>query len=193
MKQVKKPIYKRVWFWVIVTVIVLGAISIPQSLNTANENEQAANEAASYNYQDNADEESDATSENDETTDTVESSESESSQTVESSSSSTPSAPAEYTSALAKAQTYVDMMAFSKAGLLNQLTATYGEKFSQAAADYAVAHVKADYNANALIKAKEYQNDMNMSPAAIHDQLTSSYGEKFTNAEADYAIAHLND
>lgn len=190
MKQVKKPIYKRVWFWVIVTVIVLGAVSIPQSLNTAKENEQAANEAASYDY---LDEEDEADEESDEPSDSYESSDSESSQTVESSSSSTPSVPAEYTSALAKAQTYVDMMAFSKAGLLNQLTATYGEKFSQAAADYAVAHVKADYNANALIKAKEYQDDMNMSPAAIHDQLTSSYGEKFTNAEADYAIAHLND
>lgn len=104
-----------------------------------------------------------------------------------------PDVPAEYLSALSKAQTYSDMMHMSKAGLYDQLTAEYGEQFTPEAAQYAIDHVEADWNANALAKAKTYQETMSMSPAAIHDQLTSEYGEKFTASEADYAIAHLND
>jgi hypothetical protein len=104
-----------------------------------------------------------------------------------------PAVPAENVSALAKAQTYSDIMHMSKVGVYDQLTSPAGEKFSAAAAQYAVDNVKADWNANALAKAKTYQKDMSMSPAAIHDQLTSAAGEKFTVAEADYAIQHLND
>ena len=104
-----------------------------------------------------------------------------------------PSVPAEYKSALAKANDYNSTAHMSKQGLYDQLTSDYGEKFSAAAAQYAIDNIKADWNANALAKAKEYQDQQHMSPAAIHDQLTSAYGEKFTVSEADYAIQHLND
>lgn len=104
-----------------------------------------------------------------------------------------PSVPAEYKSALNKAGSYANVMHMSKRGVYDQLTSEYGEKFSTAAAQYAIDNVKADWNANALAKAKTYQNTMSMSPARIHDQLTSEFGEKFTQAEADYAILHLND
>lgn len=103
-----------------------------------------------------------------------------------------PAVPAEYASALVKAQQYSDLLHLSKAGLYDQLTSEYGEKFTAEAAQYAVDNVQADWNANALAKAKNYQETMAMSPSAIHDQLTSEYGEKFTVAEADYAIANLN-
>ena len=103
-----------------------------------------------------------------------------------------PSVPTEYKSALIKAEQYSNTMHMSKQGVYDQLTSQYGEKFSAEAAQYAVDHVKADWNANALAKAKEYQDVQHMSPSAIHDQLTSQYGEKFTVAEADYAIQHLN-
>jgi hypothetical protein len=104
-----------------------------------------------------------------------------------------PAVPAEYKSALAKAYDYNSTAHMSKQGLYDQLTSDYGEKFSAAAAQYAIDNIKADWNANALAKAKEYQDQQHMSPSAIHDQLTSAYGEKFTVSEADYAIAHLNN
>ncbi len=104
-----------------------------------------------------------------------------------------PAIPAEYASALTKAETYSELMFMSKAGIYDQLTSEYGEKFSAEAGQYAVDNLVADWNRNALEKAKMYQNDMAMSPDAIRDQLVSEYGEKFTVAEADYAIAHLND
>lgn len=102
-----------------------------------------------------------------------------------------PSVPTEYKSALNKAQTYSDTMHMSKAGLYDQLTSEYGEKFSAEAAQYAIDNVKADWKANALKKAESYQEMMNMSREAIRDQLTSEYGEKFTQEEADYAVENL--
>lgn len=104
-----------------------------------------------------------------------------------------PKVPAEYVSALVKAESYATTQYMSKQGVYDQLTSQYGEQFSKPAAQYAIDHVKADWNANALAKAKQYQEQQSMSPAAIHDQLTSQYGEKFTATQADYAIAHLND
>lgn len=101
--------------------------------------------------------------------------------------------PAEYRSALNKATMYAKTMQMSKLGVYDQLVSEFGEKFSAAAAQYAIDNMKADWNANALAKAKMYQNTMSMSPSAIHDQLTSANGEKFTKAEADYAIQHLNN
>ncbi|MCS4277224.1 hypothetical protein M2390_002428 [Mycetocola sp. BIGb0189] len=103
-----------------------------------------------------------------------------------------PAVPAEFKSALKKSDSYVKIMHMSKAGLYDQLTSEYGEKFSAEAAQYAVDNVQADWNANALAKAKTYQDQMSMSPSAIRDQLVSEYGEKFTPEEADYAVANLN-
>lgn len=102
------------------------------------------------------------------------------------------SVPAEYKSALTKAEQYSSMMNMSKAGIYNQLTSEHGEKFSAEAGQYAVDNLKADYNANALAKAEEYQKTMSMAPEAIRDQLTSDAGEQFTAEEADYAIKNLS-
>jgi hypothetical protein len=100
--------------------------------------------------------------------------------------------PIEYQNALEKASQYSEMMHMSRQGIYEQLTSQYGEQFNQQAAQYAVDHLNADYNANALAKAQDYQSQMSMSTNAIRDQLTSQYGEKFTQSEADYAIQHLN-
>ena len=83
------------------------------------------------------------------------------------------------------------MMHMSKAGLYDQLTSEYGEKFSAEAAQYAIDNLDANYNENALKKAQTYQETMAMSPSAIYDQLISEYGEKFTPEEAQYAIDNL--
>ncbi|MDT0111952.1 Ltp family lipoprotein [Listeria booriae] len=100
---------------------------------------------------------------------------------------------AEGESAIIKAEAYGMTMNMSRAGIYDQLTSEYGEKFSEDAAQYALNNIEIDYKANALAKAKDYQAMMAMSPEAIRDQLTSEYGEKFTSEEADYAIQHLNN
>ena len=82
-------------------------------------------------------------------------------------------------------------MAMSKAGLYDQLTSEYGEKFTEEAAQYAIDNLEADWKELALKSAQSYQETMAMSPAAIYDQLISEYGEKFTEEEAQYAIDNL--
>ena len=99
--------------------------------------------------------------------------------------------PTEYKSALKKAELYANKMNMSKAGVYNQLTSEYGEKFPAEAAQYAIDNLQADWKNNALKKAQTYQNNMSMSTQAIYDQLTSEYGEKFTAEEAQYAIDNL--
>lgn len=99
--------------------------------------------------------------------------------------------PTEYKSALNKAETYSQIMSMSKAGIYNQLTSEYGEKFSADAAQYAIDHMEADWKANALAKATTYSETMVMSKASIYDQLISEYGEQFTEEEAQYAIENV--
>lgn len=162
----KKPIYKRVWFWIIVVIVIacIAGVAGTGSNNTSST--------------------SSGTSTTQSSTQTGDASSGDQS-------SKEADVPAEYKSALKKAESYSNTMHMSKQGIYNQLTSENGEKFSAEAAQYAIDNVKADWNANALAKAKSYQETMNMSPSAIRDQLTSEYGEKFTAEEADYAIANL--
>lgn len=97
----------------------------------------------------------------------------------------------EQRNALAKAESYSELMHMSKAGIYDQLTSEYGEGFSPEAAQYAIDNLQADYKANALEKAKSYQETMHMSRDRIYDQLISEYGEQFTLEEAQYAIDNL--
>lgn len=102
-----------------------------------------------------------------------------------------PDVPTEYLSAIAKAETYSELMHMSKQGIYDQLTSEYGEKFSSEAAEWAMENLKVDYKENALAKAKDYSDTMHMSKQGIYDQLTSEYGEKFTEDEAQYAVDNL--
>ena len=166
----KKPIYKRVWFWIIAIIIVIGATggSGTDDSKEINSENIESEQKISQNNRENT------TAEN------------KSENNVED------NIPTEYKSALRKAKLYADTMNMSKAGLYDQLTSEYGEKFTVEAAQYAIDNITVDWKENALKKAKSYQETMSMSPAAIYDQLISEYGEKFTAEEAQYAIDNLN-
>lgn len=150
----KKPFYKRVWFWILVVLVIfIGSAAV-----------SGGNDSSSSNS---------------------------SSSSAKSSSSSSSHVSATKVAALKSAQTYSDTMHMSKQGIYDQLTSDAGDKFDDASAQYAVDHVKADWNKNALKAAESYQKDQNMSPEAIRDQLTSDAGDKFTQNQADYAVSHL--
>ena len=166
----KKPIYKRVWFWVIAIIIVIGA--------TGGSGTDDSKEINSGNIKS----EQEVSQNNIENTTAENKSENKVEDNI----------PTEYKSALRKAKLYADTMNMSKAGLYDQLTSEYGEKFTVEAAQYAIDNITVDWKENALKKAKSYQETMSMSPAAIYDQLTSEYGEKFTAEEAQYAIDNLS-
>lgn len=101
-------------------------------------------------------------------------------------------ASSQQTAALHSAEAYANNMNMSKAAILDQLTSDAGDKFDQADAQYAVDHVKTDWNKNALKSAESYQKDQDMSTEEIRDQLTSPDGDQFTQEQADYAINHLS-
>ncbi|MEG1410862.1 MAG: Ltp family lipoprotein [Terrisporobacter sp.] len=162
----KKPLYKRPWFIVIAFFVIVGAIS------GAGDDDSATTDKTSGSGQEISQ------NQNTETDVPVE-------KKVED------DVPTEYKSALKKAKIYSDTMSMSKAGLFEQLTSEYGEKFSKEAAQYALDNVEADWKQNALKKAKTYQDDMAMSPSAVYDQLVSEYGEQFTAEEAQYAVDNL--
>ena len=166
----KKPIYKRVWFWIITIIIVIGA--------TGGSGTDDSKEINSVNIES----EQEVSQNNIENTTAENKSENKVEDNI----------PTEYKSALRKAKIYADTMNMSKTGIYDQLTSEYGEKFTVEAAQYAIDNITVDWKENALKKAKSYQETMSMSPAAIYDQLISEYGEKFTAEEAQYAIDNLN-
>lgn len=158
----KKPIYKRPWFIVVAFFVIVGAVS-----GSGNDSSEPSNNGAVATGQ---------VISQDQNAEEV---------------STEEKVPTEYKSALKKAKSYSDTMNMSKAGIYDQLTSEYGEKFTAEAAQYAIDNVEANWKENALKKAKSYQEDMSMSPSAIYDQLISNYGEKFTEEEAQYAIDNL--
>ncbi len=91
--------------------------------------------------------------------------------------------------AIDSAQSYVDMSGFSRAGLIKQLTSSYGEGFKKADAVYAVNHIKVSWYAEAVESARSYLEMGGFSRAGLIQQLHSKYGEEFTKAK----VAMLDD
>lgn len=101
--------------------------------------------------------------------------------------------PREYKNALLTLIDYQNSFGdMSYKGLYDQLTSDAGEGFTSEAANYALCHVKIDYNKNALKCAKDYEKTEHLSTAELREQLISDAGEKFTPEQAQYAIQHLD-
>ena len=166
----KKPLYKRAWLWVLVAVVIFASMGNDAETTPnkeVNQITQVVEQTENNNTVVNKTEEKKVEEKKEE------------------------SVPAEFKTALKKAKTYSDIMHMSKAGIYDQLTSEYGEKFPAEAAQYAIDNLDVDYNENALKKAKTYSDTMHLSKAGIYDQLISEYGEKFTEEEAQYAVDNL--
>jgi hypothetical protein len=91
--------------------------------------------------------------------------------------------------AVDSAQSYLsEGQGFSKQGLLNQLTSSAGEGFTESQAEYAISYLHPDWNAQAVDSAKGYLQLGGFSRASLIQQLTSSAGAGFTEAQAEYAV-----
>lgn len=106
-------------------------------------------------------------------------------------STSTPAPEAVHTptsgekNALASAQSYLNVSAFSYTGLIKQLEFS---GFSNAEAIYAADHCGADWKEQAVRSAKQYLGLMAFSKSALINQLV--FGG-FTQAEAEYAVSQV--
>lgn len=86
------------------------------------------------------------------------------------------------TNALKKAKSYIDMMAFSYNGLVEQLEY---EKFTHEEAIYGADNCGADWNEQAVKKAKSYLDMMAFSKDSLIEQLEY---EGFTHEQAVYGV-----
>jgi len=84
--------------------------------------------------------------------------------------------------AVRSAQSYLDVMPFSRSGLIYQLEF---EGFTSAQATYAVDAVGADWSAQAVLSAQSYLDLMAFSRSGLIYQLEF---EGFTSAQATYAV-----
>jgi hypothetical protein len=76
--------------------------------------------------------------------------------------------------------------AFSRLGLIAQLSSSYGDGYSVPDATVAVDSLKVDWNAEAVQAAKEYLASQPFSCNGLIQQLDSPYGAQFTVAQATY-------
>ncbi|WP_082624342.1 Ltp family lipoprotein [Nocardioides sp. Soil805] len=84
--------------------------------------------------------------------------------------------------AMASAENYINMTAFSHKGLVEQLVF---EDYSEADAIYAVNHIKVDWNEQAAKSAKNYLDMTAFSRQGLIDQLVF---EGYTPEQATYGV-----
>lgn len=99
-----------------------------------------------------------------------------------------PAMTASQEQAIGAAESYLEFTAFSRKGLIRQLSSDAGEGFSVADATYAVDHIKVNWNEQAARSAKSYLAMTHFSRAGLIRQLESSAGEGFTHAQAVYGV-----
>jgi hypothetical protein len=90
--------------------------------------------------------------------------------------------------AVRSAERYLAMSAFSRSGLIQQLSSRYGEGYPRADAVYAVDHVRVDWNEQAVRAARQHLAERSFSREGLIHHLKARYGDGFTLAEAVYAV-----
>ena len=95
----------------------------------------------------------------------------------------------EQENAIESARNYLDFMAFSKQGLIDQLSSPAGDDYPQDVAVFAVEHIEddVDWNEQAVKSAENYLDLMPFSRNDLIDQLSSDAGDGFTREQAEYA------
>src|SRR5262249_42630406 len=90
--------------------------------------------------------------------------------------------------AVEAAEKYLAMGAFSRSGLIQQLSSKHGEGYARADAVYAVDHLSVDWNLQAVRAAKQHLAEGEYSREGLIHQLKARYGDGFTHAEALYGV-----
>ena len=90
------------------------------------------------------------------------------------------------------AKNYIDTMAFSKKGLMEQLTSEYGEGYEKKDARFAIRLLQkrgeVNWKEEAVESAQNYLDTQSFSKDGLYEQLVSDYGEGFTEKQARYAV-----
>jgi hypothetical protein len=95
---------------------------------------------------------------------------------------------AEEQNAIRSAQGYLEFKAFSRQGLIQQLSSDAGDGYSVKAATAAVDSLHINFNEQAYKAAKSYLEMMGFSRRGLIEQLDSDAGEGFTHSQAVYGV-----
>ena len=88
--------------------------------------------------------------------------------------------------AVRSAENYIRMTGFSREGLIQQLSSSYGDGYELADATTAVDSLDIDWNEQAVRSAKKYLEMSGFSCNGLIEQLSSSAGDKYTVDQATY-------
>lgn len=88
--------------------------------------------------------------------------------------------------AVRSAKNYLSFMAFSRAGLIGQLSSSAGDGYSVDDATAAVDSMMVDWDAQAVKAAKTYLDLMGFSCSGLIEQLSSNAGDQYTREQAAY-------
>ena len=88
--------------------------------------------------------------------------------------------------AVRAAQSYLSISAFSRDGLIEQLSSQAGNGFNINDATKAVESLNVDWNQEAVKSAKQYLKMMGFSCSGLIEQLSSRAGAKFTQKQATF-------
>lgn len=158
--KMKKPWYKKVWVWIIVALVLIigfaGGEDAPEVENTI-PTASVVESTNPFETEANATETSPSESE-------------------------TPELTIGQKNAVRKAESYLDLMAFSRSGLIEQLEY---EGFSTEDATFAVDYIEVDWNEQAALKAESYLGLMAFSADGLAEQLEY---EGFTDEQIAYAL-----
>lgn len=178
MENVKKPFYKKWWFWVLAVIVVLG---ISASLEDSSSKKTVDRVEAKAGKDSGTDTKSmDSSAEED-----------------ASSEEPDPTEGMDYATknAFRSAVSYLEYTGFSKAGLIDQLSSEYGDNYTVQQATDAVLALEAaglvDWKEQAVRSGQSYLEYSSFSRKGLIDQLSSPYGGKFTVAQATYAADQL--
>ncbi|VVJ21891.1 Uncharacterised protein [Amycolatopsis camponoti] len=94
--------------------------------------------------------------------------------------------PPQVALARTSAQNYLGFAAFSRNGLIRQLSSSAGDGYPKDVATQAVDSLGVDWKEQAVKSAENYLSSTSFSCSGLKQQLSSSTGEGFTKTEAAY-------
>jgi hypothetical protein len=188
----KKPLWRRTWVLVTAGVIVVF-IAIGAASGSSDPKDTAAKDkgTAKVEHHKTADPVAEAPSTPDVTQAADPSSLSPTKTPKPKPTTTAPSYTVSQQQAIGSAKNYLSISGFSRNGLIQQLSSSYGDGFSKADATFAVDHIEVSWSEQAVRSAKNYLSISHFSRAGLIQQLSSSYGDGYTVAQATYAANHV--
>lgn len=88
--------------------------------------------------------------------------------------------------AVRSAKQYLSLQGFSRDGLIEQLSSSFGDGYSKSDATVAVDSLNVDWNKQAEKSARNYLDLSGFSCNGLIEQLSSSAGDKYTRQQATH-------